>query len=392
MNWDLVRGIESLGRGCPFYKHSKCDEVPWPRVNSSMGSEEVWKIMLGEEGYRQELERLGKMNLPEEGEVISHHINMPARVTYTTRLPYFPVPGDENHEHILRDMDSWEGRGTMGPGKCLVTGVRIRARKSWSFGSIGVYISGGCVQTMSWEMFKFMNEYFGMKLVEENEEECLITLPLFFSRDPVYAIPLFVIDELKIRLMSPDPPIGLYADLTVLHTREEIKQISLKHILRTDHLAERRTEGSPVWFFIPWFWRDLGEASGGMRIDYDGSKDEEIKGIFWELSSDENVMVSLSYRFSDGELRFIDSLPQDLVSKSEFQRYFPSMVGGSRSYTGRKYGGYIFSTYFDDGDCSPGVTPRNGELYIEFSKPVTFRTFVYSSRDWINHNKQKDGS
>lgn len=33
MNWELVCGIDSLGRGCPFYKHSKCDEVPWPRVN-----------------------------------------------------------------------------------------------------------------------------------------------------------------------------------------------------------------------------------------------------------------------------------------------------------------------------------------------------------------------
>lgn len=368
MNWELVRGIESLGRGCPFYKHSRCDEVPWPRVNPEMD------IMT-----------------PDTGDVNSHHINLPARVTYTSRLPYFEIKGDEKQEYILRDMDVWEGVGTMGPGRCLVTGVKIRAVKSWSFSAVSVYLSGGCVQTLTWEMFKFINEYFGMNLIEDNEEECLITLPLFFSRDPVYAVPLFVIDELKLRLMSLTSPIGLYTDLTVLHTREEIKQIRLKHILRTDHRMERRIEDSPVWFFIPWFWRDLGVTTRVMRIDYDGSKDEEIKGVFWELSSDENVMVSLFYRFSGGELRFIDNLPQDLVSRTEFQRILPSMVGGSRSYTGRKYGGYMFSTYFDDGDCSPGVTPRNGELYIEFSKPVTFRTFVYSSRDWINHNNQKHG-
>lgn len=375
MNWELVRGIDSLGRGCPFYKHSKCDEVPWPRVNV----------------VRDGIDKISNIASPETGGVISQHINLPSRVTYTTRLPYFEIKPDENGDHILRDVDAWGGVGTLSPGRCLVTNIRIRAPLGWSFTSVGVYLSRGLVQTLTWEMFTFMNEYFGMRLIEENEEECLITLPLFFSRDPVYCLPLFVINELKIRLMSPAPQTSLYADLTVLHTCEEIKQIRLKHVLRTDHHAEKLVGDTPTWFFIPWFWRDLGVTTRVMRIDYDGSKDEEIKGVFWELSSDENVMVSLFYRFSGGELRFIDNLPQDLISRSEFQRILPSMVGGRRSYTGRKYGGYMFSTYFDDGDCSPGVTPRNGELYIEFSKPVTFRTFVYSSRDWINHNNQKHG-
>lgn len=389
MNWDLIRGIESLGRGCPFYKHSKCEEVPWPRVNANpkcTGSEDAWKKIIGEEQYKLEVERLDRLTAPDTGDVISHHINLPSRVTYTTRLPFFELRGGP--DYTICDSSSWTGVGEPSPGSCLVTGVRIRAPRSWSFGQVQVLLSGRVVQTLTWELFKFIKTYLGMRLVEENDDECLITLPLFFSRDPVYAVPLFVVDELKIRLMSSDPPTRLYVDLTILHTREEIKQIKLKHILRTDHHGERRVDGSPVWFYIPSFWRDLGEGSGEMRVDYDGSKDEEIKGIFWELLSEERVAVSLTYRCPDGELRFIDNLPHDLVSGSEFERMFPGMVGGSRSYTGRRYGGYMFSSYFDDGDCSPGVTPRNGELLLEFSPCTRFRVYVYSSRDWVN---QKNG-
>lgn len=389
MNWELIRGIESLSRGCPFYKHSKCDEVPWPRVNPNpkyTGTEEVWKSILGEEQYKIEVDRLNNLTVPDTRDVISHHINIPSRVTYTTRLPFFKLHGDS--EFILCDPSNWTGTGTPAPGSCLVTGIRIRAPKDWSFENIQIYLSGNLVQTLTWELFKFINIYLGMNLLEENEDECLMTLPLFFSRDPVYSIPLFVVDEIRFHVTCSSALTDIYADLTILHTKEEIKQIKLKHVLRTDHHAERRTEGSPMWLYMPSFWRDLGEGVGQMRIDYDGSKDEEIKGVFWELQTNERVSVSISYRFSGGELKFIDNIPQDLVSKSEFGRMLGSMVRGSRSYTGRNYGGYLFSSYFDDGDCSPGLTPRNGELYIEFSKPIFFRVYVYSSRDWIN---QKNG-
>jgi hypothetical protein len=379
MDWNIIRGLESLGRGCPFYKHSRCDEVPWPRVNN----------IIGEEQYKREIERLNSIALPGSGEIISHHISTPSRVTYTSRLPFFKLSGDELQEYVICDASVWSGSGNIAPGSCMLTGIRVRAPLGWRFEKVRFYMSGGIVQNLTWELLKFMESFLGMKFVEEDDEECLITLPLFFSRDPTYAIPLFVVGEIKISVSSPDPLSGMYADLTILHTREEIKQIKLKHVLRTDHHAERRVDGTPIWFYISCFWRDLGESVETVRIDYDGSKDEEIKGVFWEILDDTNVSVKLYYRFSDGDLVFIDNLPQNLVSRSELARMVPSMVGGSRSYTGRNYGGFMFSSYYDDGDCSPGITPRNGELMMEFSKPVRFRTYVFSSRDWINYHSVK---
>lgn len=390
MIWDIIRGIESLARGCPFYKHSKCEQVPWPRVNAnpgSSGSDTVWKEILGEKKYKEEIERLSNLTVPDTNEVISHHISIPSRVTYSTRLPYFRLTEQGQGMFSIVDSGTWTGEGDLAPGCCLVTGVKIRAPVGWSFDSVSLSISGRVVQEITRHLLEYLEKFLGMRLVEKNNHTVIYNIPFFFSRDITYAVPLFVVGGMQFRISGPfTAPPDMYCDLTVLHTREEIKQIKLNHVLRTDHLAERRVDSSK-WIYMHSFWRDVGEYVGRCSIQYDGSKDEEIKGVFWEIHEGEctDVNVSIYYTFSDGSLKFLDSLPQDLVSGMELERIFPSMVGGSRTKRDDRYGCYMFSTYFDDGECSPGITPRNGNLVIEFSKDVKFRAFVYSSRDWVTY-------
>lgn len=387
MFWETVKGIESLARGCPFYKHSKCEEVPWPRVNATSmysSSSTAWKNVLGEKKYKEELDKLNNLSVPDTNEVISHHITLPSRVTYSSRLPYFNLSECSPGNYSLYDSGSWTGEGSLAPGSCLLTGFRIKAGAGWTFNRVSLSISGRVVQEITFELLCFLEKYLGFRLTEKNDHTVIYTIPFFFSRDIAYALPLFVVGSVKFNIQCQCSDINTYCDLTILHTREEIKQIRLKHILRTDHLAERQAEASK-WMYMNSFWRDAGDHIGACSIQYDGSKDEELKGIFWEIHEGEmtDVNVSVFYTYSEGNLSFIDSMPQDLVSRIELERILPSMVGGSRVPRSDNCGGYMFSTYFDDGDCSPGVTPRNGNLFIEFSKPIKFRTYIYSSRDWV---------
>lgn len=390
MVWDIVKGVESLGRGCPFYKHSKCEEVPWPRVNTNIkctGSEESWKQILGEKKYKEEIERLNRMIIPDTEDVISHHISIPSRVTYSTRLPYFKLVEQSPHIYSIVDSNTWTGEGNLVPGSCLVSGLKILAPIDWTFEGVSLSISGRVVQEITMNLITFMQKYLGMKLIERNDRDVIYNIPFFFSRDITYSVPLFVVGDMQFKISgSSRHRFNVFCDLTLLHTREEINQIKINHILRSDHLIEKKTDSSK-WLYIHSYMRDVGEFSQICTINYDGSKDEEIKGLFWEFAEGEDVSgvnVNIYYTFSEGSLNFIDDLPQDLVSRMEFERLLSSMVCGSRGGDhGGRCGCYMFSTYFDDGDCSPGVTPRNGNLFIEFSKPIRFRLYVHSSRDWV---------
>jgi hypothetical protein len=408
---NFVRGVFSLGMGCPYYRHSSEEEVPWPHIdnplrNPSPETLRLWSQAVGGREIREEVRRLGLLRIPEEeyrGTTVSNFLYKPARVTYTTHVPFkeFPLQKKSETELVWRVCDPSLNLGTNSaplPGYAFIREIRIRGdirkirRVDLKLGS-----TGKLVQTLEHPhlIAQFLKTTLGICSITITNEDW-ITLPLFFSRDPSYALPMFVVGDLELTLHTdPETPLRLYATLDLLHNEEEIRQIQRSHAHRVEDLDVK----SPWnvweidrWLYMGCFWRFRGRFTEETRIkiDYEGGLDEEIRGIFWEILDDKPPPeIGVGYAFDDPlrrEIFLSDPLPEPALSELELRTKIIPTLSGSRyiprSERGGR-GGILFSRNADGLDCEPGLTPRNGTLFLSLSRETTLNVFLLTSRDVI---------
>ena len=222
-----------------------------------------------------------------------------------------------------------------------------------------------------------------------------VTLPFFFSRDPLYALPLFTVGNLELIVRSKSPP-KLYATFDMLHNEGEIKQIMEDRCHRVEDMPNGSNPGVDKWLFMASYWVDKGEFIdiSDVRLSYEGSLDEEIRGIFWDLKEGEvgkNLEVSVEYHYGLGrKINLVDPISVETLSELELKTKIIPTMSGSR-YTPRSQrggsGGILCSRHFDSQDCEPGITPRNGSLHLKFSQITSLRVYLLTSRDEILVNK-----
>lgn len=399
MNKDLfvyLKGIYSLGSGTPFYKHSKTDEVPWPHImhplaNASLSVLQDWERVIGKENLKQELENISQTKIDEGNyqlDVLSTNIHKPRRTTYTTRLPYYKLSLTNGCIRLL-DPDVVGKQGVYLPGKCIIHEIRLITPISYRVGEVKLWIGGRLAQTfknLEGGLLTMMQEYLGCKHVFTEGDMKITTLPLYISRDHAYGLPLFVPGDILLEVEGGDN-IQILVDLEIIHTREEVKQITRNHILQVEVInKEKEWKTANKWLYLPVCWREVEMKDyEKIYLDYEGGRDEEIRGVFWDIveEGEREVTISIGYEFDMERMFFVDSLPQSLVSRMElFGRILPSMSGGSMTPGSTRFGGFLFSKYVDQLDCEPGVTPRNGKLFIEFERKIeSLRIYLLTSKD-----------
>jgi hypothetical protein len=104
--------------------------------------------------------------------------------------------------------------------------------------------------------------------------------------------------------------------------------------------------------------------------------------------SDPGCNVRLTYTFEGGEvIHLVDNHPCQLLAENELRTRLLPTISGSFLVPGelrKHYGGILLSRYVDSVDCEPGLSPRNGELYLEFSNPeVEIDVYLLTNRDQI---------
>lgn len=396
---NFVRGVFSLGMGCPYYRHSSEEAVPWPHIDNPLRKPSpetlrLWSQVAGGRELREEVRRLGLLNIPEEdyrGEILSNSLHKPSRTTYCTHIPFKEFPLQNFSEGVVwKTCDPSLPFPSPLPGYALLREIRIRGDlKKISRIDLKLGFQNRVVQSIPepYILARFLKNTLGIETITGED---MMTLPLFFSRDPAYALPMFVVGNLELLIYS-ETPVRLYATLDLLHTEEEIRQIQRQHVHRVEDL-DSRTE-LDIWVVDRWlhagcFWRYYGrsERVGRVKIDYEGGVDEEIRGVFWEILDDDPLPeIGVGYAFDTGKEIFIsDPLPEPLLSDIELKTKIIPTLGGSRyiprSERGGR-GGILFSRAVDSLDCEPGLTPRNGTLFLSLSRETTLHVFLLTSRD-----------
>lgn len=404
---NFVKGVYSLGMGCPYYRHSSEEMVPWPHIdnplrNPSPETLRLWSQVAGGREIREEVRRLGLLNILKEdylGDILSNSLHKPSRVTYSTHIPFKEFPLQKFSEgYAWRVCDPSLPSFPPLPGYTLLREIRLRGDlQKISRIELKLGFQDKVVQTIlePYLLAKFLKDTLGLETITGED---MMTLPLFFSRDPTYALPMFVVGNLELLIYS-ETPVRLYATLDLLHTEEEIRQIQKTHIHRVEDL-DSRTEFNiwavDRWLYAGCFWKYHGKFSGEERIklDYEGGLDEEIRGVFWQILDDEpprkteqlpSLEIGIGYTFdTQREIFLSDPLPEPLLSEVELRTKIIPGLGGSRyipiSERGGK-GGVLFSRAVDTLDCEPGLTPRNGTLFLSLSRKTTLHVFLLTSRD-----------
>jgi hypothetical protein len=226
----------------------------------------------------------------------------------------------------------------------------------------------------------FLQRYLGLEMITGD----LLTLPFFFSRDPAYALPLFVVGRVELVIHSETPP-ELFATFDLLHNEFEISQCRGNHRHRVEDVPASIYE-IERYVFMGTFWKYTGRhTTDRVYIDYEGGVDEEIRGVFWEGLGD-STEVSVEYEFGGDCVTLVDKIPAAVISQIELRGKILPTMGGSR-YTPeserRGCGGILLSRTVDSSDCEPGLTPRNGSLALRFSEENTCSVFLLVSRDVI---------
>lgn len=387
--------------GCPYYRYSSEDAVPWPHIDNPLRnpSPEVlslWEQFAGGRDLREEVRRLGLLDIPEadyRGEIVSNSLHKPSRTTYCTHIPLkeFPLqnfPGGA----VWRVSDPSLSIPITSPlpGYALLREIRIRGDiEKVSRIDLKLGFQNKVVQSITepYLLARFLKDTLGIETITGDD---IMTLPFFFSRDSAYSLPMFVVGKLELLIYS-ETPIKLYATFDLLHTEEEISQIQRQHIHRVEDMDPRLDLS--IWAVDRWlhagcFWQYHGFFSGENRIDlnHEGGVDEELRGVFWQIMDDgPPPEIGVGYSFEPGcEIFISDLLPEPLLSELELKTKIIPTLGASRyiprSERGGR-GGILFSRAVDSLDCEPGLTPRNGTLFLSLSRKTTLYVFLLTSRD-----------
>lgn len=406
-----IRGLYSLGLGGPFYRHAQERDVPWPHLDNPLrGADEntiqKWIAAGGrEEEIRAEVSRLNSIKVVDQEvfpNIISNNLYKPGRVTYTSQLPYFNQIQPENLTKV-----SWIWKASdpdfknvnVLPGHVILREFRVITKPEARITKAYLFMGGKHMrEVQTFENLESINDmlqtYLGIPLVSTTSENKMTSIPFFFSRDPCYGLPMFVVGGIEIAFelenQGQDPP-QVSVSLEVLHSREEVKQIRINHLHRVEDYSELTSPYQEVdrWIFMNCYWKTLSSdliKNGRARILYEGKMDEEIRGVFWKTSNPE-CQVRLYYEFEGEMINLVDSLPCQLISENELKtRILPTISGSyltSREER-KQYGGIMMSKYVDSMDCEPGLSPRNGELYLEFSdSEVEIEVYLLTNRDHI---------
>lgn len=406
---NFVRGISSLGSGCPYYKHSREREVPWPHLDHPLRNPDEstlrsWERVVEGEELRREIRRLGSLSVSEEeiqGPIISNHVYKPSRVTYSTHIPLKEFDMEILERGVYRwsvyspDCEPDQRRGSPLPGYICLRELRLKLDPK-ELQEIDFRLGPGIPKSVqkfeSVHLLNFLNRVMGVETITDD----LITLPLFFSRDPLYALPLFMVGNLELIVRSKSPP-KLYATFDMLHNEGEIKQIKEDRCHRVEDMTNPSNPRVDRWLFMGSYWVDKGKylETSDIRLFYEGSLDEEIRGIFWDLGEGEvgkDLEVSVEYHYELGrKINLVDPISVETLSELELKTKIIPTMSGSR-YTPRSRrggsGGVLFSRNFDSPDCEPGITPRNGSLHLKFNQTISsLRVYLLTSRDQILVNK-----
>ena len=434
---EFLRGVYSLGMGCPRYRHSSEDSVPWPHLDNPLRNPtreifEAWERVIGTEELKKEVQRLGLLDVDDDeirGPILSNFLYKPSRTTYSTHIPMkkFDLQIDSKSERGVTLV--WKTRSPDVsnslpvpplPGYARIREIRLRTDSPEDIEEIELKLGSRTMKTVQRfrnpiHLIRFLNKTMGLETItgkySGSKSGVMITIPFFFSRDPLYALPMFVVGNLELILRSKSPnfgtessPVSLYVTMDLLHNRTEISEIRRNHRHRVEDLdsadfvpksfPEFGANSSPnpyvdSWIFMGVFWKYYGEfdPTDSVRIDYEGSFDEEIRGIFWEGETN-SVEVAVEYVFDGGKkIHLVDPIPQDILTEIELRtKIIPTMSGARYTPVSerRGNGAVMFSLTADSADCQPGITPRNGILNLKFNHPVgPLKILLLTSRDVI---------
>jgi hypothetical protein len=406
-----IRGLYSLGLGGPFYRHSAERDVPWPHLDNPLrGADEAtiqkWIAAGGrEEEIREEVARLNAIRVV-EGDVlpnlISNNLYKPGKVTYTSQLPYYrgiqPSKLRKN-TWIWKAYDPDFKDTNVLPGHVILREFRILMGMDDRITKVHLFMGNkGVREVQTFEnlesLIQMLQTYLGIHLVTTSGAQRMLTIPFFFSRDPCYGLPMFVVGGMEVVFEMSNPssePPSVSLSLEVLHSREEVKQIRINHLHRVEDYSELTSPYEEVdrWVFMNCCWKSVPEQlvhGGRVRLLYEGKLDEEIRGVFWKISQPD-CQVRLYYEFEGEVINLVDSHPCEILAENELRtRMLPTLSGSflTPGETRRGYGGIMLSKYMDSVDCEPGLSPRNGELYLEFSDPeIEVEIFLLTNRDHI---------
>lgn len=406
-----MRALFSLGSGSPFYRHSNEKDVPWPHIenplrNADEKTIQKWSMIGGnEEEVRIEVDRLNKLKIPEEEidrPLVSNNLYKPNRVTYTSWLPYYEVEPEDMEIIKLPNLET-SCRCTISspesPLKSILHELRVIIPPSAILKSITLKIGNKFVKKTI-QMFDYpestviplLQNYLGMPLKLETPEIKYLTIPFFFSREPGYGLPLFAFETVEVLFdieNIPDSKPRVVLGLEVLHSREEVQEILRSRSHRVEDLDDSESINNK-WIYANCFWRKLPDElvkDGRARLLHDGGLDEEIKGIFWKISNPE-ARVKLEYHFEGGDIvvSLINFHPCAILSELELkQKILPTTSGTFLTHPDlrRGYGGIMLSKYIDSLDCEAGLSPRNGDLILEFDKrDMSIEIYLLTSRDF----------
>lgn len=405
---NFLEGVYSLGMGAPSYRHTDEPLVPWPRTdhplrNPSDSTTAAWAEVMGVEDTAREIRRLSLVEPPSTPRVISRRVIPPSRVTYSTTLPMTECPlrrGVEPNEYTWRGVSVTEPGpypdGEVLPGYCMIRELRVLLPSSACIvEAVKFSVEGRMLQRIDCveEMIRVLQTLMGIPLTFEAEVGRVVTLPLFFGRDPTYALPAFLFRDVEVSLVvsSPDSPTTprLFASMDLIHSEREVNAVREMHVQRVEDVGKT---GVDRWLFAPVFWKWVarpGGPSASYRVEHDGGRDEEIRGLFWHIegeTGDVNVSVEYSFEGGRGPVSLVGPIPHDVLTETELRGRILPTTSCAR-YTPpeerRGYGAVLLSPSVDSTDCEPGVSPRNGILELRFSRPVRARVVALTSKDFV---------
>jgi len=393
----LSHGLYVLQTGSPIYRHKHCPGVPWPKISET----------LRREVFLNNNPKVDNNETPDtaESSVESLLVTSPSRIMYSVAMKNFPIKykREENkikfrlvdgsffsNTHTIYEYD--ESCTNVTPGKVYLQDLWVMADNVFD-GIIpssimitmpfGKTFGGNTLQHLSGiENLLYILHNHGCPVLYPN----MFSLPVFFSRDPAYGFPLFLCNAVDVELIYdkelPTRPLNIRACMELLHSQEEYRMAISSYSI----FQERIT--SEFAFFAPTWWNMVGTAVSkiakepiSFALGYEGSVDEEIRGIFFRISYGGEKFITeveINFHYSiDDQQAYGQTLP--VLFKEEFvsavyrdrdTRILPTISCKDQQIISPQcdYGGFLFSRSFDTKDCEPGLVPRNGKLVITFHR------------------------
>lgn len=414
----LSRGLYVLQSGTPVYKHTHCPGVPWPKISENLRRE----IYQGKDASIVS----DKENL-EENPVESLLVSTPSRIMYSVSMKNFPIKYKvEKNSIMFRLVDGSfynntqtiyeydEESTNITPGKVYLQDLWLMAENVYETAiptrivismPFGKSFNGSVLQELSGvkDLLYILHNH-GCPVLYPD----MCSLPVFFSRDPAYGFPLFLPNAIDVYLVYEQ---GLPVDMSsidirccmeILHNQEEYRLAISSYSIFKERITNEFS------FFAPTWWNHIGTSISSLAketisftLPYNGGVDEEIRGVFFRISSGESNIKHVEINFYFGEDTYNQCLPilfkekfVNAVYRDRDTRILPTISCKDQQIISPScdYGGFLFSRSFDTKDCEPGLVPRNGKLVLTFYREnadvesiedISIAVFTLTNRDLI---------